>query len=78
MQGNPVIINYKLSEKSIKTVDLTCINEQGENETLRPIEGTMHVKTSSQTFTPLLDMSVPVEATTQNLMSFANIVEEEK
>ena len=60
-----------------KSANLSCINEQGESETFRPIEGTMHVSTSSQTLTPLLDMSVPIEATSQNLMSFANIEEEE-
>ena len=78
LQNHPVTLQYPLATESIKTVDLTCINEQGESETLRPIEGTMHVNTSSQTLLPLLDMSVPVEATSQNLMSFANIEEEEK
>ena len=66
-----------LTQEVIKTVDLTCINEHGESEALKPFEGTMHVSTSSQTLPPLLDMTVPVEATTQNLMSFANIVEGE-
>ena len=74
---NPITVQYKLSVESIKTVDLNCINEQGESVSFRPIEGTMHVSTSSHTIPPLLDMSVPVEATTQNLMSFANIEEEE-
>ena len=78
LSQNPLKMVIILKNPTVKTVDLTCINEQGENETLRPIEGTMHVNTSSQTLPPLLDMSVPVEATTQNLMSFANIEEEEK
>ena len=74
---NNITIYYEQDNPTIKTVDLTCINEHGKSEALRPIEGTMHVSTSSQTLPPLLDMTVPVEATTQNLMSFANIVEEE-
>ena len=78
LSQNPVTVQYKLEVPTIKTVDLTCINEHGESEALRPLEGTMHVSTSSQTLQPLLDMTVPVEATTQNLMSFANIEEEEK
>ena len=78
LSQNPITVQYELATESVKTVDLTCINEQGESVIFRPIEGTMHVSTSSQTLPPLLDMSVPVEATSQNLMSFANIVEEEK
>ena len=77
LSQNPITIQYQTKTELIKTVDLRCINEQGESVKFRPIEGTMHVSTSSQALTPLLDMSVPVEATTQNLMSFANIVEEE-
>ena len=77
LKDNLVFITYQLEQEVNKTVDLSCINEQGKSATFRPIEGTMHVNTSSQALPPLLDMSVPVEATTQNLMSFANIEEEE-
>lgn len=65
-----------LSQEVVKTVDLTCLNEQGVRVDFMPIEGTMHVNTSSQTLPPLLDMSVPVEPNTQNLNSFANMKEE--
>ena len=79
LKNNPITIQYQLATESIKTVDLTVTDQNGNTESIiRPIEGTMRVSTSSQTLSPLLDMSVPVEATTQNLMSFANIVEEEK
>lgn len=70
-------IRYVLAEKVVKTVDLTCVNEQGESVDFMPIEGTMVANTSSQTLPPLLDMWVPVEATTQNLNSFANMRKEE-
>ena len=77
--NNPTTIQCALTEKSVKTVELTVTDQNGNTESnIRPIEGTMHVSTSSHTIPPLLDMSVPVEATSQNLMSFANIVEEEK
>ena len=68
---------YKLAQEVVKTVDLTCLNEQGESVNFMPFEGTMHVSTSSNTLPPLMDMDVPVEATTQNLNSFANMIKEE-
>lgn len=66
-----------LTQEVVKTVDLTCLNEQGESVNFMPFEGTMHVSTSSNTLPPLMDMNVPVEATTQNLNSFANMIKEE-
>ena len=78
LSQNPITVQYPLASESIKTVDLTITDQNGNTESnIRPFEGTMHVSTSSQALPPLLDMSVPVEATTQNLMSFANIKEEE-
>ena len=62
---------YPLTEKSIKTVDLTITNQDGETlNNLKPIEGTMHLSTSSKTIEPLFSGEIPVEATTQNLSSF--------
>nr|DAW90356.1 MAG TPA: hypothetical protein [Caudoviricetes sp.] len=73
---NKPVVHCQLATPIIKTVVLSCINEQGNPVNFMPIEGTMSVNTSSQTISPLLDMSVPVEATTQNLNSFANMREE--
>ena len=79
LSKNPLHVIFLLNEETVKTVGLTVTDQYGNDESIiRPLEGTMHVSTSSQTLPPLLDMSVPVEATTQNLMSFANIEEEEK
>ena len=75
LQSNPITVQYELVTESIKTVELTCTNEQGQIVQLKPIEGTMHMKTSSDTIPPLLDMEVPVEAITQNLNSFASMEE---
>ena len=38
-----------------------------------PLEGTMYASSSSETIQPVFDMSVPVEATTQNLASFIDL-----
>ena len=59
-----------LSQEVVKTVDLSCINEQGESVTFRPIEGTMHLMTEGDTIKPLFSGEIPVEAITQNLTSF--------
>ena len=75
LSQNPITVQYQLATESIKTVDLTCINEQGETVDFMPLEGTMSVETSSDTIQPLLDMDVPVEAITQNLNSFASMEE---
>ena len=75
LQQNPITVQYELKTETIKTVELTCTNEQGQNVQFKPIEGTMHVQTSSDSILPLLDMEVPVEAMTQNLNSFASMEE---
>ena len=59
-----------LSQEVVKTVELTVVNQDGENVSLRPIEGTMHLTTSSETINPLFSGEIPVEAITQNLASF--------
>ena len=64
-----------LAQEIIKTVDLTITNQDGETLTkLTPFEGTMHIKTDGNPLKPTVSMEVPVEAITQNLMSF---IEEE-
>lgn len=73
LSENPIKICYPVANKSIKTVDLNTVNESGETVYFMPLEGTMHVSSSSSTIKPLIDMSVPVEATTQNLASFINL-----
>ena len=74
-QANPLIVQYKLAKPTIKTVDLTIIDQNGQSVSkLKPIEGTMHMETDGQPLKPLLSAEVPVEAITQNLASF---IEEE-
>ena len=56
-----------LSQNVIKTVELTVVNQDGETLTrIKPIEGTMHLSTSSETINPLFSGEIPVEAITQN------------
>ena len=77
--NNPTTIQCVLSEKSVKTVELTVTDQDGKTESyIRPFEGTMHIMTNGTPIKPTATIEVPVEAITQNLMSFANIVEEEK
>ena len=74
LSQNNLIIQYELATPIIKTVELTVVNQDGENVSLKPIEGTMHLSTSSYTIPPLFSGEIPVEAITQNLASF---IEEE-
>lgn len=67
---NPLTIQYKLAKESIKTVDLSCLDENNNPTKFKPYEGVMYVQTSSETLPPLLDMEVPVEAINQNIASF--------
>ena len=76
LADNNLLIQYKLKTEVVKTVELSSVNEKGEHVKFTPIEGTMYAYTSSQTIQPLMDMSVPVEATIQNLNAFANMKEE--
>ena len=77
LSSNPVTVQYELETASIKTVDLETVNESGESVHFMPLEGTMHVQSSGEPIQPTFDMSVPVEATTQNLASFINLEMEE-
>ena len=62
---------YKLPKEVIKTVELTVKDQNGISlSTIKPIEGTMHLTTSSDTIAPLFSGEIPVEAITQNLASF--------
>ena len=42
-----------------------------------PLEGVMNVSSDGETIKPTFDMSVPVEATKQNLASFIDLELEE-
>ena len=64
-------VQYVKKEKSIKTVDLSVLNQDGDTlSKILPIEGTMHLTTSSDTIQPTFSGEIPVEAITQNLASF--------
>ena len=77
LSTNPITIQYVLATESIKTVDLTTVNENGETTHFMPLEGTMNVQSSGEIIQPTFDMCVPVEATTQNLASFIDLEMEE-
>ena len=78
LSQNPITIQYQLATESIKTVDLSIIDESGnEIKYFMPIEGTMHISTDGTPIKPTVTMEIPVEATTQNLSSFINMEMEE-
>lgn len=71
LSQNTPKIQYSLTEKSVKTVDLTVVNQDGtELSKIKPIEGTMHITTSGTPINPLFSGEIPVEAIIQNLNSF--------
>ena len=72
---NPIKYQYRKSEKSVKTVDLSIQDQDGNTlRKIKPIEGSMHIHSDGTPLKPTITMEIPVEATTQNLASF---IEEE-
>ena len=71
LRNNPLKLQYQFETPTIKTVDLSVVDENGnEIKYFMPIEGTMHIQTDGEPFKPSVTMEIPVEATTQNLASF--------
>lgn len=71
LQSNPITVQYKLATESVKTVDLSITNQDGETlNKIKPIEGTMYITTNGTPIKPTLEAEIPVEAITQNLSSF--------
>ena len=71
LQSNPITVQYELVSESVKKVELSVVNQNGNKlMEIRPIEGTMHISTSSDTIQPTFSGEIPVEAITQNLSSF--------
>ena len=60
-----------LTQEVVKTVDLNIEDQDGNTlSKIKPIEGTMHLSTSSDTIQPTFSGEIPVEAITKNLASF--------
>ena len=75
-QAKSLMVGSKIQyaiKPTIKTVDLRCINENNAECDFMPIMDTMHYQTSSNMIPPLVDLTVCVEATTQNLASFVDL-----
>ena len=79
LKQNPTTVKYQLATESIiKTVELNIQDQNGKTlSVIKPIEGTMHLSTSSNTIKPLFSGEIPVEAITQNLASFVDLETEE-
>lgn len=62
LKQNPITIQYQLSEESIKTVDLTILDQNGQNvKQLMSFNGGTHFNTGSSVGSPLPTVSVSVE-----------------
>ena len=75
-QAKSLMVGTKIQyaiKPTIKTVDLRCINENNAECDFIPIMDSMQYQTSSNTIPPLVDLTVCVEATTQNLASFVDL-----
>ena len=71
LSQNPITVQYQLKTESVKTVELTVVNQDGESlNKIKPIEGTMHISTDGTPLKPSFSGEIPVEAITQNLSSF--------
>ena len=78
LDNNETNIVYKLPQQSVKTVDLSVIDQDGKTlNQIKPLEGTMHLSTSGENIRPLFSGEIPVEAITQNLASFIDLEVEE-
>ena len=71
LSENPISFVCPITEKSIKTVDLSVVDQSGNTlSKIKPIEGTMHITTSGTPINPTAVLEIPVEAIIQNLASF--------
>ena len=73
LSQNPLTLYYIPTTSTVKTVELSVVNQDGEPlSKIKPIEGTMHIEVSGTPINPTAVLEVPVEAITQNLASFIN------
>ena len=71
LKQNPMTFQYQFTTESIKTVDLSIQDQDGNTlRKIKPIEGTMHIHSDGTPLKPTITMEIPVEAITQNLASF--------
>ena len=72
--GNPVKVQYQLLEKSIKTVDLTILDQNGQNvQQLMSFNGGTHFSTASSEGSPLPTVSVSVETDLEETLMMCSL-----
>ena len=78
LEQNPITIQYELATETVKTVDLTVVNQDNETlDKIKPHEGTMNINVTGNPINPIGVFEIPVEAITQNLASFIDLETEE-
>lgn len=58
LRSNPITIQYKLASESVKTVDLTTIDQDGQPTRLKTFNGITYVKLSSEGLIPEVELEV--------------------
>ena len=58
LHSNPIVVQYKLAEKSVKTVDLSTVNQDGNDTKLSTFNDITHVTLSSEGLIPEAELEV--------------------
>ena len=58
LHSNPIVVQYELAEKSIKTVDLSVVDQDGNNTKLSSFEDITHVAVTSEGILPDVELEV--------------------
>ena len=58
LSQNPITLKYQLATESVKTVDLTVVNQDGNETKLRTFDDTTHVLLESEGLIPTASLTV--------------------
>ena len=74
LKSNPITIHYPLETESIKTVDLTILDQNGQNvKQLMSFNGGTHFNTASSEGSPLPTVSVSVETDLEEILMMCSL-----
>ena len=65
LSQNPITVQYPLKEKSIKTVDLTVVDQDNQPTQLGTFENITHVSLGAENIIPTLEMEVATRISTE-------------
>ena len=74
LQENPIVVQYQLATESVKTVDLTILDQNGENvKQLMSFNGGTHFNTMSTEGSPLPSVCVSVETDLEETLKVCSL-----